>query len=185
MSKCAAGLCAEDDRNAPARDDSAWCAPTEVPVGATILLDGGATRGALTTTLLPGVDPAGVGGGPECVRLEQGCHVSGRPDASEDPTNVRLGGRPPADGKAVGRRGPTALRLPKEMAVRRPPGLSSKAVQQRRTAAPSAGGRPQSPSAGSRPPPPSIWGRPPTPSALYDSNFSFLHYVFASLITLT
>jgi hypothetical protein len=26
--------------------------------------------GALTTTLPPGVDPAGVGGGPECVRSE-------------------------------------------------------------------------------------------------------------------
>jgi hypothetical protein len=32
---------------------------------------------------------------------------------------------------------------------------------------------------------PSIWGRPPVPSALYDSNFSFLHYVFASLIAVT
>jgi hypothetical protein len=39
-------------------------------VGATVLLDGGATRGALTTTLPPSVDPAGVGGGPECVRSE-------------------------------------------------------------------------------------------------------------------
>jgi hypothetical protein len=39
-------------------------------VDATVLLDGGATRGALTTTLPPGIDPAGVGGGPECVRLE-------------------------------------------------------------------------------------------------------------------
>jgi hypothetical protein len=37
---------------------------------ATVLLDGGATRGALTTTLPPGVDPVGVGDGPECVRLE-------------------------------------------------------------------------------------------------------------------
>jgi hypothetical protein len=27
-------------------------------------------RGALTTTLSPGVDPMGVGGGPECVRSE-------------------------------------------------------------------------------------------------------------------
>jgi hypothetical protein len=39
-------------------------------VGATVLLDGGATRGALTTTLPPGVDPASIGGGPECVRSE-------------------------------------------------------------------------------------------------------------------
>jgi hypothetical protein len=39
-------------------------------VGATVVLDGGATRGALTTTFPPGVDPAGVGGGPECVRSE-------------------------------------------------------------------------------------------------------------------
>jgi hypothetical protein len=67
---CTLGLCTEDDRNAPARDDSAWCAPTEVPVSATVLLDGGATRGALTTTLPPGIDPAGVGDGPECVRSE-------------------------------------------------------------------------------------------------------------------
>jgi hypothetical protein len=37
-------------------------------VGATVFLDGGPTRGALTSTLPPGVDPAGVGGGPECVR---------------------------------------------------------------------------------------------------------------------
>jgi hypothetical protein len=33
---------------------------------------------------------------------EQGCHVSGRPDASDDPADVRLGGCPPADGEAVG-----------------------------------------------------------------------------------
>jgi hypothetical protein len=39
-------------------------------VSATVLLDGGAACGALTTTLLPGVDPAGVGDGPECVRSE-------------------------------------------------------------------------------------------------------------------
>jgi hypothetical protein len=39
-------------------------------VGAIVLLDGGATRGALTTILPPGVDPTGVGGGPECVRSE-------------------------------------------------------------------------------------------------------------------
>jgi hypothetical protein len=84
-----------------------------------------------------------------------------------------------------GRRGPTALRLPEGVAVRRPPGPSSKAVRRRRTTAPSAGGRPQLLSTGSRPPPPSIWGRPPAPSALYDSNFSFLHYVFASLIAVT
>jgi hypothetical protein len=70
MSACAVGLCTEDDRNAPAHDDLAWCAPTEVPVSATVLLDGGAMRGALTTTLPPGVDPTGVGDGPECVRLE-------------------------------------------------------------------------------------------------------------------
>jgi hypothetical protein len=70
MSACAVGLCAEDDCNAPTRDDSAWCVLTEVPVSATVLLDGGAKRGALTTTLPLGVDPAGVGGGPECVRSE-------------------------------------------------------------------------------------------------------------------
>jgi hypothetical protein len=39
-------------------------------VSATVLLDGGARLEALTTTLPPGVDPAGVGGGPECVRSE-------------------------------------------------------------------------------------------------------------------
>jgi hypothetical protein len=39
-------------------------------VSATILLNRGATHGALTTTLLPSVDPAGIGGGPECVRSE-------------------------------------------------------------------------------------------------------------------
>jgi hypothetical protein len=39
-------------------------------VSATVLLDGAATRGALTTTLPPGVDPAGIGNGPECVRSE-------------------------------------------------------------------------------------------------------------------
>jgi hypothetical protein len=44
--------------------------PTEVPVIATVLLDGRAPRAALTTTLPPGVDPAGVDNGPECVRLE-------------------------------------------------------------------------------------------------------------------
>jgi hypothetical protein len=38
--------------------------------GCIVPLDGGATHGALTTTLLSGVDPAGVGGGPECVRSE-------------------------------------------------------------------------------------------------------------------
>jgi hypothetical protein len=37
---------------------------------ATVLLDGGATHAALTTTLPHGVDPAGIGDGPECVRLE-------------------------------------------------------------------------------------------------------------------
>jgi hypothetical protein len=37
---------------------------------ATVFLDGRATRAALTTTLPPGVDPAGVGDGPECVRSE-------------------------------------------------------------------------------------------------------------------
>jgi hypothetical protein len=42
----------------------------QVPVGATVLLDGRATRGALTTTLPPGVDPTGVGGGLECVHSE-------------------------------------------------------------------------------------------------------------------
>jgi hypothetical protein len=63
---CVAGLCVEDDRNAPAHDDLVWCVPTEIPVGATVLLDGGPTRGALTSTLPPGVDPVGVG--PECVR---------------------------------------------------------------------------------------------------------------------
>jgi hypothetical protein len=67
---CAAGLCAEDDRSAPARDDSAWCVLTEVPVGATVLLDGGTTYGTLTTTRPLGVDLVGVGGGPECVRSE-------------------------------------------------------------------------------------------------------------------
>jgi hypothetical protein len=39
-------------------------------VSATVLLDGGATRGVLTTTLPLGVDLAGVGNGPECVSLE-------------------------------------------------------------------------------------------------------------------
>jgi hypothetical protein len=39
-------------------------------MSATVVFDGGATHGALTTTLPPGVDPTGVGGGPECVRLE-------------------------------------------------------------------------------------------------------------------
>jgi hypothetical protein len=37
---------------------------------ATVLFDGGATRAALTTTLPPGVDPAGVGDGPKCVCSE-------------------------------------------------------------------------------------------------------------------
>jgi hypothetical protein len=37
---------------------------------ATVLLDGIATRTALTTTLPPGVDPTGVGDGLECVRSE-------------------------------------------------------------------------------------------------------------------
>jgi hypothetical protein len=37
---------------------------------ATVLFDGGATRGALSTALPPSVDPAGVGDGPECVRSE-------------------------------------------------------------------------------------------------------------------
>jgi hypothetical protein len=110
---------------------------------------------------------------------------AGRPDAFDDPMDVRLGGRLPADSEAIscplaattgGRSGKTTLRLPKGVAVRQPPRPSSKAVRWRRTAAPSAG---------SRPPPLSIWGRPPTPSALYDSNFSFLHYVFASLIAVT
>jgi hypothetical protein len=64
------GLCAEDDHNAPAHDESAWCAPTEVSVSATVFLGGGATHGALTTTLPPGIDPAGVGSGPECMRSE-------------------------------------------------------------------------------------------------------------------
>jgi hypothetical protein len=67
---CAVALCAKDDRNTPARDDLAWYAPTKVPVSATVLLDGGATHGALNTTLPPGVDPTGVGGGPECVLSE-------------------------------------------------------------------------------------------------------------------
>jgi hypothetical protein len=70
MATCAVGLSVEYDRNAPARNDSAWCIPTEVPVIAIVLLDGIATRAALTTTLPPGVDPAGVGDGPECVRSE-------------------------------------------------------------------------------------------------------------------
>jgi hypothetical protein len=39
-------------------------------MGATVPLDGGAMRGALTTILPPGVDPAGVVGGPECLRSE-------------------------------------------------------------------------------------------------------------------
>jgi hypothetical protein len=72
----------------------------------------------------------------------------GRPDASDDPTDVR----------------------------RRTARPSSEAVRRRRMAAPFAGGRPQLPSTGSRLPP---------PSALYDSNFSFLHYVFVSLIVVT
>jgi hypothetical protein len=36
----------------------------------TVVLDGIATRAALTTILPPGEDPAGVGDGPECVLLE-------------------------------------------------------------------------------------------------------------------
>jgi hypothetical protein len=39
-------------------------------VSTTVLLDGGATSEALTTILPPSVDPAGVGGGPECVCSE-------------------------------------------------------------------------------------------------------------------
>jgi hypothetical protein len=39
-------------------------------MGATVPLDGGAMRGALTTILPPGVDPAGVGGHLECVCSE-------------------------------------------------------------------------------------------------------------------
>jgi hypothetical protein len=39
-------------------------------VGATVPLDGGATRGAFTTIFPPGIDLAGVVGGPECVRSE-------------------------------------------------------------------------------------------------------------------
>ena len=41
------------------------------------------------------------------------------------------------------------------------------------------------PSSGSSPPLLSIWGRSPAPSALYDSYFSFLDYVFASLFAVT
>jgi hypothetical protein len=37
---------------------------------ATLLLDGGATHAAFTTTIPPSVDHAGVGDGPECVRSE-------------------------------------------------------------------------------------------------------------------
>ena len=64
------GLCVEDDHNAFARDDSAWCTPTEVSMDTTIFLDGRATSGALTTILLPNVDPISVVGGLECVRSE-------------------------------------------------------------------------------------------------------------------
>ena len=46
------------------------CAPTEIPVGAIVPFDGGATCGALTTTFLSGVDPTGFVGGPECVHSE-------------------------------------------------------------------------------------------------------------------
>ena len=56
-----AGLCAEDDCSVPARDDLAWCAPTEVLVDATVLLDGRAMCGAFTNTLLPGVELVGIG----------------------------------------------------------------------------------------------------------------------------
>ena len=35
-----ARLCVEDDHSAHARDDSVWCAPTEIPVGAIVPLDG-------------------------------------------------------------------------------------------------------------------------------------------------
>jgi hypothetical protein len=96
----------------------------------------------------------------ELADQEQGCHASGRP-------------RPrPADVRTR----PTIPRTSALAAVRLQPGPSSKAVRRRRTAAPSAGGRPQLPFTGSR---------PPAPSALYDSNFSFLHYVFVSLIAVT
>jgi hypothetical protein len=37
---------------------------------AIVLLDGRTPHVALTTAFLPGVDPAGVGNGPECVRSE-------------------------------------------------------------------------------------------------------------------
>jgi hypothetical protein len=67
---CAARLCAENDRSALARNDSALYALMDVPMDATVLLDGGATCGALTTTLLFDVDPEGIGGGPECVHSE-------------------------------------------------------------------------------------------------------------------
>jgi hypothetical protein len=81
----------------------------------------------------------------------------GRPDASDDPTDVRLGGRPPAAGAVLQGRPTEADGCP----VRRGP--SAIAVHRK----------------------PSIWDRPPAPSALYDSNFSFLHYVFAFLIAVT
>ena len=70
MSVCVVGLYVEDDRNIPARDDSAWCASTEVLVDAIVLFGGGTMRGAFTTTLPPSVDPASVGNGLECMRLE-------------------------------------------------------------------------------------------------------------------
>jgi hypothetical protein len=108
-------------------------------------------------------------GGSSIEKDVQGCHASGRPRAR--PADVRTR--------------PTIPRTSALAAVRQPCLPSSKAVRRRRTAAPSAGGRPQLPSTGSRPPPPSIWGRPPAPSALYDSNFSFLYYVFVSLIAVT
>jgi hypothetical protein len=115
---------------------------------------------------------------------------TGRPDAFDDPTDVRLGGRPSADGEAVGRRDrrtegadlpPTAGRGGRPPAAGavlqgRPMGADSCPVC-RRPSAIAVHLR--------RPPPQSIWGRPPVPSALYDSNFSFLHYVFTSLIAVT
>jgi hypothetical protein len=122
-----------------------------------------------------------------CTPLHQGCHASGRPRPR--PADVRTRPTIPRTSALAAVRRQTARlsadRLADGEAVRRPPGPSSKAVRRRRTAALSAGGRPQLPSTGSHPPPPSIRGRPPTPSALYDSNFSFLHYVFVSLIAVT
>jgi hypothetical protein len=80
----------------------------------------------------------------------QGCHASGRPRPR--PADVRTRPTIPRT-SAGGRRGrPTEA---DGCPVRRGP--SAIAVHRE----------------------PSIWGRPPAPSALYDSNFSFLHYVFA------